>query len=267
MKSWIEHRQTIKGLHRQLSELRQECDAWEDKAEHLEDECARLRSIVISQEQEQAEERKPTPLEQRAEEMVVNVQYGRAGTVSTWCLITLENGFEVIGHSACADPEAFDRDTGEACAFTDAMAKVLSYVAFLYREDVFREQCEVAMAEDWAAVAGAADPTPFQVTVDDEGTAVGFGRQEDAPDEPTPPGPWPLYRSHKLVRAMAITALWRDGDGRVMEIRLADGGVIKVGPEDTQLHKARVEGYLVRYLDGYLSYSPAEAFEKGNKPA
>jgi hypothetical protein len=70
----------------------------------------------------------------------------------------------------------------------------------------------------------------------------------------------PQYRCHKVVRAAKITApdmqynrLFLEGDRVVGEL---PGNFF-------EKHHPQAGGYLVVYADGYMSYSPAEAFEDG----
>lgn len=77
----------------------------------------------------------------------------------------------------------------------------------------------------------------------------------------------PFFRCHKVVRA-----------GKIKELVACDGlnlgkyaisfdditrGARIVDSEWFLKHKPAVGGYYVEYPDGYKSYSPAEAFEKG----
>lgn len=76
--------------------------------------------------------------------------------------------------------------------------------------------------------------------------------------------PIPLYRSHKLVRGF-----------KVGEVKLDEEKIFLV-PEDPLLssvevtsdylnkHDPQPGGYFVLYEDGYMSWSPAATFEKGN---
>jgi hypothetical protein len=41
-------------------------------------------------------------------EQIVKTEYTRVGVKTTICTLTLKNGFEVIGTSACVDPANFD---------------------------------------------------------------------------------------------------------------------------------------------------------------
>lgn len=68
------------------------------------------------------------------------------------------------------------------------------------------------------------------------------------------------YKSHKIVEAGLIARF----EG--LDIVLANGERVRVNSED----HARIgnmrhdrEGYLVRYEDGYLSWSPKKAFDEG----
>ncbi len=42
----------------------------------------------------------------------------------TLCVLVLANGFTVVGKSACASPENFDREIGEKIAFADARQQI-----------------------------------------------------------------------------------------------------------------------------------------------
>ena len=42
------------------------------------------------------------------------------GTMLTVCCLTLRNGFTVVGESACASPENFDKEIGERVALANA---------------------------------------------------------------------------------------------------------------------------------------------------
>ena len=76
----------------------------------------------------------------------------------------------------------------------------------------------------------------------------------------------PRYRCHKCVSAAKITTLLIHVDG-VLDLEMVDpeGNIIKCRMSADWNHKHSPDkgGYLVLYDDGYTSYSPAEAFEKG----
>ena len=70
------------------------------------------------------------------------------------------------------------------------------------------------------------------------------------------------YQSVKKVKAAKITMV----DGLTIEAVNLDGGdVVMVASHDwMDKHQPEVGGYIVAYKDGYVSYSPANAFEEGN---
>lgn len=79
----------------------------------------------------------------------------------------------------------------------------------------------------------------------------------------------PRYQCHKKVWALKIAALQPpmtpDLEGVVLMMTPADHGygTIRLSTEYVSKHKPEVGGYYVQYEDGYLSYSPASAFEAG----
>jgi len=73
-----------------------------------------------------------------------------------------------------------------------------------------------------------------------------------------------LYNCVKTVKAAKIFRVDVD-TGEVLTVtddrsRLT---VFRVGKEWIDKHQPKVGGYFVEYEDGYRSYSPADAFEKG----
>jgi len=52
----------------------------------------------------------------------------------TVCLLTLQNGFNVIGESACASPENFDADIGRKIARENAKNKIWALEGYLLKE-------------------------------------------------------------------------------------------------------------------------------------
>jgi hypothetical protein len=56
---------------------------------------------------------------------------------TTICQLTLENGFTVIGKSACADVRTFNKAEGEKYAFEDAVNKVWELEGYLLKQRLF----------------------------------------------------------------------------------------------------------------------------------
>ena len=56
----------------------------------------------------------------------------------TLCVITLRNGFTVLGKSACASPENFDRLMGQEIAYNDAFNQVWALMGYELRSQLAR---------------------------------------------------------------------------------------------------------------------------------
>jgi len=52
------------------------------------------------------------------------------GTTVTVCVITLQNGFTVVGKSACANPDNFQEALGQKLAYDDAKQQMFALLAF-----------------------------------------------------------------------------------------------------------------------------------------
>ena len=59
------------------------------------------------------------------------------GTTLTLCVLTLKNGFTVVGESACASPENFDTEIGERLARDNAINKIWPLEGYLLRERLY----------------------------------------------------------------------------------------------------------------------------------
>ena len=70
------------------------------------------------------------------------------------------------------------------------------------------------------------------------------------------------YKCHKVVSALKIESLITTDERKILT---AVGSDFRIGlsPGFLEKHNPEVGGYIVEYEDGYLSFSPAEAFEAG----
>lgn len=69
---------------------------------------------------------------------VVKEQYHTfEGTTFMVCLLTLENGFNVSGESACASPENFDEEIGKRIARENAVQKIWALEGYLLKERLY----------------------------------------------------------------------------------------------------------------------------------
>lgn len=72
---------------------------------------------------------------ERLESVIVSEQYHVfAGTTFTACLLTLKNGYTVLGESACASPENFNAELGRKIARENAKNKIWQLEGYLLRE-------------------------------------------------------------------------------------------------------------------------------------
>ena len=77
----------------------------------------------------------------RLEEVIVSEQFHVfTGTTFTACLLTLENGYTVLGESACASPENFNAELGRKIARDNAKNKIWQLEGYLLRQDLHDKQ-------------------------------------------------------------------------------------------------------------------------------
>lgn len=53
------------------------------------------------------------------------------GTTLTICVLTLKNGFNVVGESACVSPENFNMELGQQLAYKKARDKIWALEGYL----------------------------------------------------------------------------------------------------------------------------------------
>ncbi len=58
----------------------------------------------------------------------------------TMCILTMENGFQVLGKSACADPANYNKQIGEKVAYDDAFRQLWALEGYLLREHLLQTQ-------------------------------------------------------------------------------------------------------------------------------
>ena len=60
-------------------------------------------------------------------------------TTLTICCLTLKNGFNVTGESACASPENFDVELGKKIALDNAKQKIWMLEGYLLKNKLYRK--------------------------------------------------------------------------------------------------------------------------------
>lgn len=72
---------------------------------------------------------------QLIDEVIVAEQYHVfPGTTVTVCCLLLQNGYTVVGESACASPENFNEDLGRKIARDNARNKIWALEGYLLRQ-------------------------------------------------------------------------------------------------------------------------------------
>lgn len=77
---------------------------------------------------------------------------------------------------------------------------------------------------------------------------------------------WPDYQCHKVVQALPLVGISHAEDAPEAALRFEDGSDLIVSEDWLKKHSPQVGGYVVRYEDGYLSWSPKDVFESGYIP-
>ena len=74
----------------------------------------------------------------RLDEVISSEQYHLFdGSQLTVCVLTLENGFTVVGESACASPENFNAELGRKIARDHAKNKIWALEGYLLKQNLF----------------------------------------------------------------------------------------------------------------------------------
>lgn len=66
--------------------------------------------------------------------LVKSYEFHVFGKKTTICFMTLNNGYEVVGQSACVNPDDFNKEMGEEFAYEDAMGQVGKMVGYMMHE-------------------------------------------------------------------------------------------------------------------------------------
>ncbi len=69
----------------------------------------------------------------RASNLFKDVPSSKELACLTICIITLKNGFTLVGKSACASPENYDEAIGHKIAFDDARKQIWALEGYLLR--------------------------------------------------------------------------------------------------------------------------------------
>jgi len=59
------------------------------------------------------------------------------GSMLTICVLTLQNGFNVTGESACADPTMFNKEIGERISEDNAKKKIWPLMGYALKQELY----------------------------------------------------------------------------------------------------------------------------------
>lgn len=66
--------------------------------------------------------------------IIDKIEYSTIGKKTVICLVTLYNGFEIVGVSSCVNSEKFRKHFGEQLAREDAHKKISLLVGFMKQQ-------------------------------------------------------------------------------------------------------------------------------------
>ncbi|MDP8080238.1 Gp49 family protein [Phocoenobacter skyensis] len=67
------------------------------------------------------------------ETLIIKAEYHRLTKSLTVCVLTLQNGFEVLGQSAVADPNNYNKEIGEKIAYENAFNKIWELEGYMLK--------------------------------------------------------------------------------------------------------------------------------------
>lgn len=160
----------------------------------------------------------------------------------TICVLVLDNGWTILGKSACADPSNYNKELGQRLARTDAVNQIWPLLGFQLRTQLHEGHTQGSNVD--------APKTAFPV----QGRMKEFGGQ--------------TYRGTKIIHAAPMSrVVYNDLRGWVVpadENPLDPGYIV----EYADSRRPNVEGFT-----GYVSWSPKDVFDqayrevKGDAPA
>ncbi|QKE56481.1 hypothetical protein [Bacillus phage YungSlug] len=68
--------------------------------------------------------------------VVKRTEYQKMGDKTMICLLTANNGFEVVGHASCLDPLMFNEDIGKELALKNALEKLGEHHAYTLQDKI-----------------------------------------------------------------------------------------------------------------------------------
>lgn len=80
------------------------------------------------------------------DEQIVKEEYHWfAGSTVTVCMLTLRNGYNTVGHSACVDPRNFNSEIGRRIARVNAREQIWALEGYALRQYIHDNSLELKM--------------------------------------------------------------------------------------------------------------------------
>ncbi|EXW57934.1 phage family protein [Acinetobacter baumannii 44467_8] len=79
---------------------------------------------------------------EQIDEKIVKKAFHVLGGKLTICVLTLKNGFEIVGESACAHPDNFVQELGEQAAFEKARRQIWKLEGYLLCQKLYEQALE-----------------------------------------------------------------------------------------------------------------------------
>lgn len=76
------------------------------------------------------------------DEKIASKSFYIHGGKLTVCVLKLQNGFEIVGESACAHPDNFDQELGEKAAFENARRQIWKLEGYLLCQKLYEQALE-----------------------------------------------------------------------------------------------------------------------------
>lgn len=87
-----------------------------------------------------AREDVPKITPEEVEASIANIEYHVfPGTLLTVCCLTLTNGFNVIGQSACAHPDLFNDKIGRQVSYNQAKGNIWQFLGYALKEKLSKQ--------------------------------------------------------------------------------------------------------------------------------
>lgn len=72
--------------------------------------------------------------------MEINPEQIKRMGLTTHCVLVLQNGYTIVGHSACVDPAIYDEAVGQQYAYENAVDKIYALEGYVLANTMHEQQ-------------------------------------------------------------------------------------------------------------------------------